>query len=388
MATGIPREEDLRADTHVVLVSGQPVPNLTPALDPAVAPRRMVLVVSPGMEQRSQWLEAVLRPRGIAVEHWKVADPWDLEHLRERFLELLEREDGASRIALNATGGTKLMSIAGYEVFRDLDLPIFYIHPEQDRMIWLHPPGRPAHELADRIRLKDFLQAHGAQVRALQDNVPDPARLELAEGLVRELHRFRDALATLNWLAGSAERSGTSEPVPDRGPALDELIDRFAEAGVVSRLGDRLRFPDEEARFFVNGGWIEAYVFDQVRGLRKEDARIQDVAYAVEVERSVRGKPVRNELDVALLRDNRLHIIECKTKRFPEAGEDSAGAEALYKLDTLRDLMGGLQARAMLVSFQGLKESHRRRAADLRIEVCAGGELQALKGRLRSFLGG
>jgi len=46
MATGIPREEDLRADTHVVLVSGQPVPNLTPALNPAMAPRRMVLVVS------------------------------------------------------------------------------------------------------------------------------------------------------------------------------------------------------------------------------------------------------------------------------------------------------------------------------------------------------
>ena len=70
----------------------------------------------------------------------------------------------AGTIALNATGGTKPMSIAAYEVFRTFGLPIFYVHPEQDRLIWMHPSGRPAVDLANRLDLEPFLRAHGASV--------------------------------------------------------------------------------------------------------------------------------------------------------------------------------------------------------------------------------
>ena len=96
--------------THLCLVSAQPTPNLTPALDPALAPRRVILLVSRDMAQRADWLEAVLKPRGIAVERWPIQDAWDLEHIQVRVLELLEQESALivpRAIALNATGGTK-----------------------------------------------------------------------------------------------------------------------------------------------------------------------------------------------------------------------------------------------------------------------------------------
>ncbi len=377
-------------DTHVCLISDQPVPNLTPLLDPALAPRRIVMVVTPDMRERAEWLVEVVRPRGIRSERLDVDDAWNVEHIQTRLLEWLEREtDGEdeSRIALNATGGTKLMSIAAYEVFRAYALPIFYVHPRKDRLIWLQPENQPERELADRVRLEDFLRAHGAEVTGKpRRNVPEADDLALAHSLVADVERLGHALGTLNWLAGQARPPYWQvNDIPD-GAGLDELIDRFADHGKLVREGDRLIFPDETTRAFVNGGWIESYVFDQLRRIRRDDPHIHDLAHAVEVARHSKGKAVPNELDVACLRNNRLHIIECKTRRFREAGPDSAGAEALYKLDSLRDLMGGLQARAMLVSYRDLPDHDRTRAADLGISVCAGAQLRHLRQHLLELI--
>ena len=109
--------------TQLCLVSAQATPNLTPALDPATRPRRVILLVSPDMHAKAEWLEQVLRPRGVRVDRWPIDDAWDVEGVQSRLLELLDRERDAMEagaIALNATGGTKPMSIAAYEVFREL----------------------------------------------------------------------------------------------------------------------------------------------------------------------------------------------------------------------------------------------------------------------------
>jgi hypothetical protein len=101
--------------THLCLVSAQATPNLTPVLDRALRPRRVILLVSPAMERRAEWLEAVLRRYSVRTDRWPIGDPWDLEHVQTRVLELLEAERAsgeAQRIALNATGGTKPMSSA------------------------------------------------------------------------------------------------------------------------------------------------------------------------------------------------------------------------------------------------------------------------------------
>ncbi len=378
--------------THLCLVSAQATPNITPASDPAVAPRRVILLVSPDMRQRAAWLEEVLKRRGLKVDQWPIDDPWDVEQVQTRVLELLEHERDAlaeKRIALNATGGTKPMSIAAYEAFRAYELPIFYVHPERDRLIWLHPQDLPPRDLADRVKLDAFLAAHGAGVEGEPNRPPaDTGNLALAETLVRDLARFVQPLKTLNWLAGSAEHGLISLPMDERqqgNATLQDLIDRFTRHDLLSRDGDRLRFSDETARFFVNGGWLELYVFEQLRRMPRADLPIQDLARGLPIFREVRGKPVRNELDVAFLADNRLYIVECKTRQWSAQG-GGPGAGALYKLDTLKDLLGGLQARAMLVSYHDLPDHDRRRAADLGIRVCAGRELQTLHKALTDWV--
>ncbi len=190
--------------THLYLVSAQATPNLTPALDPATRPRRVILLVSADMRGRARWLETVLTARGTRVESWGIDDPWDLERIQTQILELLEREkDQVARgtLALNATGGTKTMSIAAYEAFRAYDLPIFYVHPERDRLIWLHPGGMPARDLENRLRLEPFLQAHGARVTHLTREGIPPHLSDLTHWLASQARTFAPVLGTLNYLA-------------------------------------------------------------------------------------------------------------------------------------------------------------------------------------------
>ena len=211
-------------------------------------------------------------------------------------------------------------------------------------------------------------------------SVANADALAVARDLVERIEEYGDAIGQLNWLSENARRASLRAVIDKRRPGIDEVIDIFATRGYIQwEDNDRFRFPDIESLAFVMGGWMEAYVFDEVRRLRKSQPHIHDVAWGVNVNREQRGKQVPNELDVVFLYNNRLHIIECKTRRFRNEGEDSAGAEALYKLDALRDLMGGLQARAMLVSYRDLPDHDRTRAADLNIGVCAGAAVKRLR---------
>ena len=82
---------------------------------------------------------------------------------------------------------------------------------------------------------------------------------------------------------------------------------------------------------------------------------------------------------------NRLHLIECKTKRMAGKGTEDVTTDTVYKLDSISDL-GGLGTKSMLVSYRQLKAADRQRARDLRIQVIQGEQIQQLKTYLRDWI--
>ncbi|MGZ8916483.1 MAG: hypothetical protein ACXW1Z_25655 [Methylobacter sp.] len=51
--------------THLILISAQAVPNITPVLDETFKPRQVIMLVSPDMHPRADWLEQVINKRGV-----------------------------------------------------------------------------------------------------------------------------------------------------------------------------------------------------------------------------------------------------------------------------------------------------------------------------------
>ncbi len=376
----------MKLDTHLILVSAQAVPNITPLLDEQLCPKRVVLVVSPDMQQRAEWLESVIKTKGIQTRRHMIANAFDIEHIRDRMFDLLDQSDSEA-MALNATGGTKPMSIAAYEVFRAFEKPIFYVHPDEDRLIWMYPEDQASHTLANRVKLPDFLASYGAQITHQGDKHGVPVRLrELTQRLIVEAQGLSAPLSILNAYAAQA-RTRATVLVDNAHLGYAEFINLcgiFEQEGLLNLEGNRLRFPNEAARFYVNGGWLEDHVYGLCLNIKKIH-NIQDIARSLEVERNHMKPPIRNELDVVFLKHNRLYLIECKTHS-DKSMRDGKNTETLYKLDSLRDLIGGLQARAMLVYFNTLNDYDRQRARDLGIMVCDSRNLTQLPEELLKWI--
>ncbi len=317
------------------------------------------------------------------MERQEIPDPWHAQAITDTTLDILCQHQ-AEEIALNATGGTKLMAIAAFEAFRSNGSPIYYIHPNQDHLIWLQPKG-PGKDLDDRLKLKDYLMAYGASEVAMPEiqGVAECVR-QLIKDLMLGLDKYADELATLNYLAYKAEKSlkVRLESQHLSRPGLMGLLNRFESAGLCRLAGGILAFPDESARFMTNGGWLEHHAYVACLGLKQKHG-IKDIGRNIEIKRqAANGGIVRNELDLALLKGNRLHIIECKTNQMDKE------ADILYKMDSLRDLVGGLKAKAMLVSFNRLDKASCSRAQELNIRLCCANDLQRLSRHIGKWLNG
>lgn len=376
-----------RFDTHVCLVSGQATPNLTPVLDPSFAPKHVVLLVSADMGPRAKALGQVMKRHGVTLTELPVIDAYDYFGVEETLLNWVSQHDDQA-VALNVTGGTKVMAMAAQEVFRAVGKPVFYVNIDSDQVLFLGQ-RQSGFRLEQRVRLREYLEANGYGLDGTPAKTSVPAwERDLCEKLAYDLGKIGAGLGELNRLAQEAKGTLKSPVLSEAqrdSKQLDELIDRFSEPGLVQREGRRLVFRDESARGFINGGWLERHVYRVLADLAPE-LGLSD--YAVGLQVVAPDKSTRNELDVAFLHRNRLHLIECKTANLGASGTGGAskGTDALYKLETLLK-MGGLTTRGMLIDYRGsLSRADLDRARQGRIEVVSGHEVRNLKRVLEAWV--
>ncbi|MEF1173636.1 Card1-like endonuclease domain-containing protein, partial [Vibrio sinaloensis] len=101
-----------------------------------------------------------------------------------------------------------------------------------------------------------------------------------------------------------------------------------------------------------------------LKELKKSRSDVQDIAMSVKVERGDKNNPLRNEIDVMALINNRLYIIECKTGML----KPQESQLALYRLDSLAEVFGPLTQGALL-SFDSISPLIKRRANEININV-------------------
>lgn len=375
----------MKFDTHLCLASAQATPNLAPSLAADFRPRKVALAVSPDMEKRAAWLTSVLRRHGVRTERVEISDPYDYYDCWDRFAGWLGGQTG--ELALNVTGGTKVMAMAAQDVFLTEKKPVFYVNVENDQVIRLDKRGVPF-TLSAQVKLPEYLEAHGYSV--LNKNVRPRVARELRDSVNRlayESERLGRAFGRLNAIAQQAKGKLVYQlDERDRDSvALGELISEFKNMGMLESSDNKVLFPDEDARKFVNGGWLEYLIYYSLSDLEPQ-LKITDYAIGMEVA-APDGKTI-NELDAACLLRNTLHLIECKSANLsaPDAEERTAGTEALYKLDALRR-MGGSRTKALLVDYRGaLRDADKRRAVQMGLHVISGSQLKKVRGELKAWL--
>lgn len=369
------------AQIHLMLVSEQAAPNLLPALDPVMKPREAVLLVSQKMANQAQALQAVLKEVGIQTQTVALPDVHDMAALENILMDVATQREGQS-IALNVTGGNKLMALAAQTVAQAAGWPAFYVDVDTDHIIWLDKT-RPAQALTQQLRLRHYLRSYGYSLKeGIERPQPNTAWQTLLQDLIINVGSLEEAIRQLNHLSQEAQKSlrTTLGPRQRDHHGLDALLRKFEQAQVLKRQGDQVIFPTEAARSFANGGWIEHHVYQTVCQVTA-DLAIRDKAANLQVQ-DANGQP--NEIDVAFIARNRLFMVECKTARMNHA-DDLKANDTLYKLAENCRRIGGLGTRGMLATYRPLRESEQRLAKALNIEVVASRDLARLGERLKQW---
>ena len=365
---------------HFCLVSEQAAVNLLPVA--YYRPKEVVLFVSPQMHSSSGLLQNAMEKAvpGLKVSRITIDDPYDLNECRNVFLDaLMAREE--DRPVINVTGGTKIMAIAAVTAAYAAMVQTFYLNELKNTISLIDPYKEEAqttvNSVAMRMNLETYLAAYGYKVA---DSQPMASLNWQEKTLIEELlsmPSIKDVVPRLNELAVEAEKTEkmtvSSAGVPgELLGAFDTLCERFANTGHLRIEGRTLRFPSEEDRFFVAGGWLERYVFNEISALKLKP-----------VGNMVVRNPSQNELDVAFMHEGTFYIVECKTGNLHHDVEKAN--DVIYKLETLHKV-GGRKTKLILVSYRELHKKAKERAGKAGIKVIEGNDVKGFKDIIWSYI--
>jgi len=369
---------------HIILVSDQAIPNVIPIADPNIAPKKVTLCVTDAMTEKAALLKKFFETRKIQTEIYSLGDAYDYTNLQEKFFNLaVKRESGKDNIAVNVTGGTKVLTLAAMMSFGDFDC--FYVVPEKNHIIMLNP-GTVAeiYPIAESLKIEDFLGIYGYNVVEIERNITiTQAQSKFFEFLISNYKTYHGYIRIINALASQAAENGVlyAKPSPYP-PDLQVVLDKLQACGaVVSHSAEKVLFNKPSGLEFCNGIWFEYYMYLQLARLKNE-LPLQDLARSVMFKRTS-DPNVKNEMDIVFLYKNSLFYIECKTSKL---GDPAKAKSIIDKLDSLINQSGTFTIGGLASFLDDLNSSEKKRANDDHIKCFVGESLRNIQLHLTEWI--
>lgn len=369
--------------TLVCLLSDQHVPN-TLAVQ-ALWPNRIILVVTQRMRKNRQehFFQEALKSLNIPLVPELVELPEGIDNsfsaLKKLFQDKITPRNEQDQLLLNLTGGTKPMSIALYEAFREFPgTEFYYMDLRKNEVIQNFLTGEEIC-VSRPISMKAFLAGYGYEIKK------DMGKVNGAETFARKHWKLTQLLAKLaaeknfslwrdakkaaeflnNW-----GKPTKKKPLPDGllQPFNEELAYEIANMfGLSVNSSNQLRGElDSYAVAYLSGGWLEEFVW-HILSEQKAKLGMADVHLGMVV-----GKEDTNEWDVSFIRQNTLHVVECKT------GWQKQMTENTYKLFSVAKQITALKIKTFLVSNSPNLEKVRDRAEQLNTRLIGAKEIVQL----------
>ena len=369
-------------DIHLCLVSAQAAPNFLPITDDEFKPKEAIFLVSNAMHKQAEFLEKAFQSKQVKVTKYFCNNAWDLKELNQVLLNIAT-DYADQNLAINLTGGTKLMTIAAQNVF-DGEKPLFYFN---DKNIMIINGDKTSNfNLNCKIKIKEYLMAYGQLHVDSQSNNIRQRFIDVADYITNHYYQLEESINIVNGYTtkcGLETHKVKLEPKDLHNDKLKDYLSYLHQQRLINFGGVSINFINEENRLFLAGGWLEDYTIHAVRQLQKKKDIIQDSLYNY---KSIFGDTTLNyisnnsETDVIFMANNIMYIIECKTGKMK-----NQAYPILYKLGS-RQKMGGIKTKVCLVSFKSLPEGALEYASHEHIKVIQAHALARLDEKLLEWI--
>ena len=300
----------------------------------------------------------------ISITPVVVLDPFKPADTRRAVAKQVGKLIDGARVAVNMTGGTKLMFAGALSACWELGLDPFYFEIKKHDVIFLRDGSRvPFVGISD---VKDFFDAENFNIvssgRSLEDsNFSNNSRLSVTHEIwqrrhsLSELYRepnFQTMLKETDRYVGSNVMTKKFSFVWSGGEAS------FDGRDVAHLVLDKKKLDVVSKDFFsfLSGGWLEEYVYGLLRPLEL-DGTIRDLRVGLVVgfsqNEATDRELVAQEFDCIFTDGKRMWIIECKAGNVLQ--------EAIQKLENNLRVYGGVASKGILVSSKQLSPTQKTR---------------------------
>lgn len=304
---------------------------------------------------------------GVEPEPVIIPDPFKPAATRKAISEQVEKLPPDAKVAVNMTGGTKLMFAGALSACWELGLDPFYFEIRHHNVIFLRDgsavPFVGISNIEDFIAASDFVTLkHGhwpTEPEAVRNR-----RLAVTPRIWQERAALRD-LYTKKEFLDFGNKYDRHQPAYEKDDLPFEFKWRSGEASIMKGAAPNLVLNQKNINVprkgffpFIQGGWLEEYVYSLLTPLQDEGL-ISDVrvGYEPDYPDGASNKWGAQEFDCTFTDGKRLWIIECKAGPVRQ--------EAIQKLQNILRTYGGIAARGLLVSSFPLSDALQKRVDNI-----------------------
>jgi Domain of unknown function (DUF1887) len=370
-------------DWHVCIVTGQPDANLLPVRDPKYKPKNVRLLETPKMkaQDKTEALKIALNAERISCTVEAFQETLDYKEMSARIGEWIYARPSSEKIAINITGGTKLMTLALFDIAMETGTDVIYLDLDTRSVVKILDQSSVYQKLDGQINLTDFLKGHGyTPINELKKFTPEPQFDTYCDWMTISHDLIKNDIGPLN---GWTHKLSDDNSLSGEFESNNKIVSKCLEMNFLSCSTDnsnKLKFKNKAVLEFIKSGWLEYFTASIVDKLYLK--KITDYACNLHYLDATKTK---NEFDCAFVANNVLHIIECKTQNMTAEGGKNA-TDAIYKLDSLSKA-GGVACKKMLISYRQLSPTDLARADTNNIKVVQAHQMHNLLHHLHGWIG-
>jgi hypothetical protein len=260
-----------------------------------------------------------------------VIDAWSFDGILKEFQIFFEKPADHTYI-VNLTGGTKMVSLAVFDFFRELDARMYYVAIGSNSCTPFFPKHNPPENFNHSLSLVEYLGLYGYEIEYLNSS-------------------HKSVVFTKDLFNKVKQKNYNALEVYEIRAAL---VDK--------------KCADKNDLIYFQGLWFEEYIYQLI----KETLKLPDnqIAQGVKVRKFKQVGLNDNEFDVMFVNNNKLYAIECKSSIGKSKERNLNMEKFLYKLAaTVHDF--GLQVTPILAVLNSSENSKRitDRAEILKIKI-------------------
>lgn len=323
----------------VNLIGGQTIPNLI--AQKYIEPQKVISLYSSGSIKQRDNYKSILN--GILSEEIEI-DPFNYSNIYDTIINILENNIGFELI-LNFTGGTKVMSVASFQAFKDRKLLSIYVDSEKGRIFKYNSDSQIIEDIDIRISSDEYfkLNGHIYQINSRQDN--DDSKKTFYEYMEMNYNlRISKFLASINERYEKNKKDFYINNTELKSNNYYYSWDNESQTSIIKFNNQKFSIKGKDSIKYITGLWFEDLVYyKKFYGTKYYDEVIRNIHI-----QDRKGKQNLIELDIVGLYKNYFYLFELKSGK--------PRREALNNIRTIKEQLG-TYTKLFLISYFDLPEN-------------------------------